>query len=190
MGVHRLVPHHPLAVDGRQLNGSLVDHLLGRAAVILTTVLSIVFVATLTMITWPRAAPTEVSPYRPGATIDTPVEWHESSAYTLVLFARSSCEACQTAAPFFRELVRTVAEKHAVVFVTSRAEHEIDTAFASGLGLDSAAVKQAVPGLRVRVTPTLVLVNRQGTIIEAWEGVGPDSNQAAIRNAILRVIAS
>ena len=36
-------------------------------------------------------------------------------------------------------------------------------------------------GLRVRATPTLVLVNREGTILHAWEGVGPD-RQAADRS--------
>jgi thioredoxin-related protein len=42
----------------------------------------------------------------------------------------------------------------------------------------------ATPGLRVRATPTLVLVDRQGRIVDAWEGAGKIDTRLAIRAAI------
>ena len=59
-----------------------------------------------------------------------------------------------------------------------------DTAFAKSLGITSDRIVVAGPGLRVRATPTLVLVNQNGTVIEAWEGAGPPERQSAIVKAI------
>jgi hypothetical protein len=36
----------------------------------------------------------------------------------------------------------------------------------------------------VRATPTILLVNRQGRILNAWEGVGKEDRQAAIFKAV------
>ncbi len=56
--------------------------------------------------------------------------------------------------------------------------------FARLMGVNDTGFKLVPAGLRVRATPTLVLVDRQGRILAAWEGVGPPEKQ----NAIARII--
>ena len=59
-----------------------------------------------------------------------------------------------------------------------------DTQFATGLGVQHDHVVAVPAGVKVRATPTVLLVNRQGTILGAWEGVGKIESQAAILAAI------
>jgi len=173
------------------------DRMLSRAAVAASVALLAVFAGTLATLAWPRltgalgATPKAPEPaYGTGGTIDTPADWHQAAPYTLVLFARASCSACQTAGPFFKGLIDETGGRSQVVLVTSAGEQDADALYARGLGLDASSIKTAGPGLRVRVTPTLVLVNRQGTILDAWEGVGPVEKQAEIRKAITTQLAS
>ena len=173
------------------------DRILNRLAVGTSIVLLVVFAATLGTLAWPRLtgalgvkpAPPEPA-YRAGATIDTPVEWYQGASHTLLLFARASCTACRAAQPFFKRLFDDVGATARVVLVTSAGEADEDARYARELGLDSHVIRTAVPGLSVRVTPTLVLVDRQGTIIQAWEGVGPADKQSEISTSLTSQLAS
>lgn len=173
------------------------DRILNRLAVGTSIVLLVVFAATLGTLAWPRlmgalgATPAAPEPaYRTGTTIDTPAEWYQGASHTLLLFARASCTACRAAQPFFKRLIDDIGATARVVLVTSAGEADEDTRYARELGLDSHAIRTAVPGLSVRVTPTLVLVDREGTIIEAWEGVGPAEKQTEITTSLTSQLAS
>jgi len=50
------------------------------------------------------------------------------------------------------------------------------------------SIKMTPPGLRVQATPTVVLVDAAGKILAAWEGVGPEKQQAVIREKILSLL--
>jgi hypothetical protein len=173
------------------------DRVIDRAAIGTSVVLLAVFAATIGMLAWPRLtravgvtpAPAEPA-YRAGSRIDTPVEWYQAAPYTLLLFERASCTACQTAQPFFKRLVDDIGATVRVVLVTSAGEADEDAQYARGLGLQAHSIRTAVPGLQVRVTPTLVLVDRQGTILNAWEGVGPADKQTEIAAALTSRLAS
>ena len=56
----------------------------------------------------------------------------------------------------------------------------LDDDFAKSLGVKDANVVNVTANLKVRATPTVLLVNRQGMILGAWEGVGKEDRQAAI----------
>ena len=87
------------------------DRLVGKTASLTNAGLVLILLVTAMMVTWPRVtnalgmrhAPDPA--YRAGQTIDTPADWYASSSYTLVVFARASCGACQTAQPFLKQLV-------------------------------------------------------------------------------------
>ena len=173
------------------------DRLIDRVAIGTSIALLAVFAATLATLAWPRMTdalggePSAPEPaYRAGAAIDTPKEWYQGAQYTLLLFARASCSACQTAQPFFKRLVNDIGATIRVVLVTSAGEADEDAYFARGLGLEANAIRTAVPGLSVRVTPTLVLVDRQGTVLDAWEGVGPVEKQSEIAQSLTTRLAS
>jgi hypothetical protein len=173
------------------------DRAINRLAIGASIALLAVFAATLATLAWPRVSnalgvePAAPEPaYRTGAAIDTPREWYQGAPYTLLLFARASCSACQNAQPFFKRLVNDIGATIRIVLVTSAGEADEDATYARGLGLEANSIRTAVPGLGVRVTPTLVLVDRQGTILDAWEGVGPADKQTAIAQAITTRLAS
>jgi peroxiredoxin len=152
--------------------------------------------ATVVAVAWPRithtlgvkpAAAREAA-YRTGQTIDVPAEWYQSSPYTVLLFARASCGACQQAQPFFKQLVAGLKGRASVVLAGSDQEREDDATYGRALGLKDPSLLVAPAGLKVRATPTLVLINQRGEILGAWEGVGPPEHQTTIAKAIDRAI--
>jgi thioredoxin-related protein len=147
--------------------------------------------ATLGYIGWPRVAaafgskPTPRPPaYAAGDTVDVPAAWYSGTDTTLILFARASCTACQNAQPFLTRMVGAMTTRGDVVMAHPGETNEEDAQFAAGLGIKSDYVKAVPAGVRVRATPTVVIVNRQGRIIGAWEGVVKEENKAAILAAI------
>jgi thiol-disulfide isomerase/thioredoxin len=167
-----------------------VDRFVGRFTKWTNAVLVSSLLATVTFVMWPGLAgaggsssPASAPAYVAGTRIDTPAAWHEASPYTLVLFAQASCGACQRAQPFLRQLVARFADRAPVVYVTPGANRDDEFAFGQSLGLPDATIRWAPVDIRARVTPTLVLVDRTGTILHAWEGV-PPADQPAIVETI------
>ena len=173
-----------------------IDRLINRAAIAASIVLLAIFGGTLGTLMWPRISgavgiqPKPQLAYESGMAIDTPAEWYQGAPYTLLLFARASCAACQSAEPFFKRLIHDIGSTVRVVLVTSAGEADEDARYARQLGLATQSIRTAVPGLKVRVTPTLVLVDRQGTIMDTWEGVGPPEKQSQISVSLTSRLAS
>jgi len=170
------------------------DRLVGKTASITNAGLVLILLVTAMMVAWPRVttalgmrhAPEPA--YRAGQTIDAPANWYASSSYTLVVFARASCGACQTAQPFLKQLVADLGSRSAVVLGTTGKETKEEAGYGQSLGLSAESVKVVPAGLRVRATPTLVLVNAQGQVLAAWEGVGPEKQQQQIAKTIQLIV--
>jgi hypothetical protein len=189
LGLHRLVQDHPLAVAGLVTPPS--DRLVRRVSIAASAGLVLVLAATLGYVAWPRmAAAVGVKPaatpppYAAGEAIDVPAAWYDRADTTLILFARASCAACDKAKPFLAQLVARVASRGDAVMAHPPGAPADDQAFARGLGFSPDRIVVVDTALKVRATPTVVLVNRQGTILGAWEGVGADDRQAAILKAV------
>ena len=191
MGMHRLVQDDPHAEH--ELMAPHTARTIERIATATSIGLGLLLTITVMTVAWPRVtsalgiertAPAPTTAYEAGTIIDTPDAWHRDAPYTLVLFARSSCGACQTASPYLKTLVGRVRAKGAVVLAGSEQARDEDAAYARGLGLTGAEFRVTPAGLRVRATPTLVLVNREGRILGTWEGVGKEDRQASITQAI------
>ena len=166
------------------------ERLVGKTASITNAGLVLILLVTAMMVAWPRVTNAlgmrrAAEPaYRAGQTIDTPADWYSSSSYTLVVFARASCGACQTAKPFLKQVVADLGSRSAIVLGTTGKEPKEELGYGQSIGLADSSVKIAPAGLRVRATPTLVLVNGQGQVLAAWEGVGPDKQQQQIKQAL------
>jgi hypothetical protein len=190
VGLHGLVQGHPLAV-GEQLVTSQSDRALSRLSVAASFGLVLMVGATAGYIGWPRVAaaigirPAVPPPaYSTGQQIDVPRDWYGSASHTLVLFARASCGACDKAQPFLKSLVSSLNGRAAAVMAHPAATVAEDAAFARGLGIADSDIRVVTADLRVRATPTLVLVNQQGAILAAWEGVGSTERQAEVLRTI------
>jgi hypothetical protein len=171
------------------------DILLRRVATVTSALLVVVVTGTALTIAWPRIAsamgarPSPPPPaYEVGQTIDVPLEWYASASRTLVLFGQASCGACQDAAPYLQELVSHLHSRTTVVVGSPGTALEDDTAWAASFGIDRASVFAVPRRLRVKVTPTLVVVNQQGQILGAWEGIGPKEKHADLTAAIDKVL--
>ena len=167
------------------------DQLVRRASVAVSAGLALMVIATAGYIVWPQIAPklgvtpaTAPAPYVAGQTVDVPATWYATAPHTLIVFARASCAACEKAQPFLKEIVGQMSGHGTVVMGHPAGAPEADKKFASGLGITHDHVIETTPGLRVRATPTLVLVDRQGRIVDAWEGAGKIDTRLAIRAAV------
>jgi len=169
------------------------DRLVRRASVAASAGLALMLVATVLYIGWPRVtsalglsskpAPRPAA-YAAGQTIDVPAAWYADAPKTLVIFARESCAACQRAQPFLASLVSKMQGHGGVLMAHAPGADADDLKFGVSLGLPADRVFITPPNLRVHATPTLVLVDAQGHILDAWEGVAKDDVQAAILKAI------
>lgn len=167
------------------------EQLVRRASIATTVGLALMLTATLGYIAWPRVAdaigvkPAAVPPvYVSGEQVDVPDAWYRDADTTLIVFARASCAACQNAQPFLTQLVGTMHGRGAALMAHPPGADKDDRQFAGRLGVADDHIVVVTAGLKVRSTPTLVLVNRQGRILGAWEGVGKETQQAAILKAV------
>ncbi len=170
------------------------DRWLRRGALALTLAIASSLTATVVVVAWPRVSramgvtpPPPEPAYRAGQPVDVPTDWIDDRDVTVVLFAQSGCGACQKAGPFFVELIKTLRDRAGFVLAThGRAEDE--RFYAKSLGVDDGSIYATPDAARVKLTPTLLVVKRDGRILHAWEGVGPEDQQKTIRDAILSAI--
>jgi thiol-disulfide isomerase/thioredoxin len=114
-----------------------------------------------------------------GQRIELPAPALASGPRTLVLFASSTCAACRKAAPFFKSLVSEAArgggvQMRVVMDTLSHADRTEALAYVATLGLDpTALVAVDLKATRITRVPTLVLVDRDGTVLSDWESPMP-----------------
>jgi hypothetical protein len=120
--------------------------------------------------------------YRVGDRIDVETSVYKASGYTLVVFAKAGCQACWAAREPLQRLRAVIeATPHASMALVTPGGSVGDLEYGKSLGLTAAHVFPASQDrVRVRIAPTLVLVDSEGTIVFAHEGVpGPAAEGAA-----------
>ena len=170
------------------------DRAIRRLSVAASFGLVLMVGATAGYVLWPRVAgaiglkpaapPLPPPAYSAGQHVDVPAVWYNTAPRTLIVFARASCAACEKAHPFLKSLVSDLNGRAVVVMAHPVKSAYEDNSFATSLGIADANVHEVTPNLRVKATPTIVLVNQQGAILAAWEGAGSPEHQAEIRKTI------
>lgn len=114
--------------------------------------------------------------YRVGERIDVPARFYEEAPHTLFVFVRSNCAACQSAKPALERIADTFRQAMTPVLVISTGARATDgIGYAAEIGVERTSVLALdVSTLRLRVVPTIVLVNRAGEVLYAAEGVPTD----------------
>jgi hypothetical protein len=124
--------------------------------------------------------------YVEGDLIDVPRNLYASTSATVLIFARSSCSVCQRAQPSFAASVRQLRTLPgvAVRLVPTGAKSDDEAAYGRAIGLSEAEITPvAVQTLRLRVVPTVVVVDRNGRIQFSAEGVLSGAQEGALRQA-------
>lgn len=128
----------------------------------------------------------EPPPYAAGDRVDIDASVYSSSPLSLILFARSTCAACQRSSDFHKQVV-AAGKTHGVptVLVTPSTDADAERVYAEGLGIGSAQVYQAPPGsIRLRAVPALMVVDSSGLIRHVWFGASDAAAQPTILAAV------
>jgi hypothetical protein len=167
---------------------------IGRVAVAISTICVLTVVVTLGVLMMPAVrlalgfSPAAPVGYALGDRLDVPSWVFDSSDHTVVVFARSSCAASQRLSSWLAEMTARVQRQTSirVVMVVGRSRLDEEHAFAAtiGLGPDRVVVVERVP--KIRVVPTVIVVNRHGRVLLTQEGA-PTSEAASVMDRILAV---
>lgn len=128
----------------------------------------------------PRAVRTSSVPPRApeqGTQLSVPgVSWGDSKQ-TVVLALSEKCRYCSESAPFYQRLARDLSNRNDIrlVAVFPR-DAGAGKKYLDDLGVPVGQVVQAsLDSLQVRGTPTLVIVDKNGTVTQSWVGkLGPE----------------
>jgi thioredoxin-related protein len=109
---------------------------------------------------------------QPGTKISLPNEDWGQSDKTLLFVLSETCIYCSESAPFYQKILSEGGAQKKVRFIAILPQSaEVSAAYLNKLGLSVDEIKQASPSsIGVRGTPTLILLSRQGTVIESWRG--------------------
>ena len=165
-----------------------VDRLLNRVAIVAVGVcLAALFTtATVLAVTYWRAGAAgslgAAPSYAAGEKIDVPGMSGRQAEHTLLIFARSTCAACQAAKSTLAEIVAAVgtADSVDVAMVTSSSapSPEAELQYASEIGIaNSQVILMDTALLRLKKVPAVALIDSRGTVLTFKEGaldIAPD----------------
>lgn len=107
-----------------------------------------------------------------GTRVSLPeVDW-AGSGHTLILALQSRCKFCTESAPFYRQLVekQSSQSKLQLIAVFSEPVNNAKTYIESlGVGIDR-IVQAPLSSIGVAGTPTILLVDSDGIVTDAWRG--------------------
>jgi hypothetical protein len=124
--------------------------------------------------------------YAPGDLVDINAEAYQASPVSLVLFARSTCPACQRSADFHTQVV-AAGRTRGIPSVLMTPSEDLDTerAYANRLGIAATDVHRVPPGsIKLRSVPALMVVDRAGLIRHVWFGAPDAAAQTTILAAV------
>lgn len=121
---------------------------------------------------------------QPGTKLSVPgVEWGKNER-TLLLVLSTTCRYCTESSPFYQRLVQEKAKKGAVGLVAVLPQSVGESQkYLNDLGVSVDDIKQAgLDAVQVRGTPTLIMADRTGTVIESWVGKLPAEAEGEVLN--------
>lgn len=137
---------------------------------------------------WPDPGrPQAPSPERikPGTRLSLPgVDWGRSKQ-TLMLVLSTNCRFCTESAPFYQRLAREKAGRPEVGLLAVLPQGVAESQkYLGEHGVVVDQVTQAAPGAAyAQATPTLILVDQSGTVLDSWVGKlpGPKEDEVLSR---------
>lgn len=129
----------------------------------------------------------EVAQVKPGTRLSLPgLDWGKSDK-TLLLVLSADCRYCTESAPFYRRLAEQRGGRQDVRLIAVLPQG-VGTArqYLGGLGVAVDEIAQATPAaLNARATPTLIVVDRTGSVVQSWVGMLPAEKEAEVVRTLL-----
>ncbi len=173
----------------------LLDHAVSIAAVTLAVCAVFALTTRDGALTNARPGPPSLSAtYRPGDSLTSVGGFSlVSDRRELLVVMRSNCRFCASSMSFYRQVAERRAEgAYRLTIVAVAPEDDADVVALldqNEFGPDR-VVKVRPDSLRVRVTPTLVLVNASGVVERIWEGALSEADEQEVLEAVLATDAS
>jgi len=123
----------------------------------------------------------------PGTKLSLPgVDWGRSRQ-TLVMVLSTNCHFCTESAPFYQKLAREKAGRDDVRLIAVLPQSvEESQKYLGEHGVSVGEVRQAPPdAVGARGTPTLIIVDGTGSVVESWVGKIPAEKEAEVLGRIL-----
>src|SRR6266568_7197690 len=109
-------------------------------------------------------------------------ESRANQSKTLILALQTGCHFCNESAPFYKRLIETIKDKNIKLVAVFPTSVEESKAHLNELGLTNLEVKSSpLENIQVSGTPTLILTNEKGEIMNFWLGkLTPDKEAEVI----------
>lgn len=143
-------------------------------------IIASVLVTAVAIHNYEATRPRSASP-KPAYLSISGTDW-KTNHRTLVLALSTSCHFCRDSAEFYKTLTteRQVTDRVHIVAVVPQATKE-GQAFLRDLGVEDIEVKHAtLHEIGVDTTPTLLLVDESGRVVDSWIGKLTAEQEAAI----------
>ena len=162
--------------------------LLANIAIIVVALLIVgVLVKRYLLPSQPAAGGIEAARVKPGTKLSlTGLDWGKSDK-TLLLVLSTNCRYCTESAPFYRRLAEQRAGRQDVrlIAVLPQSVGEAQK-YLGDLSVPVDEITQASPGATyARATPTLIVVDRTGSVVESWVGMLPAEKEAEVLRLFL-----
>lgn len=111
--------------------------------------------------------------YAAGERVDVPARVYDSTPFTVLVFTRSSCGACDRARPVVGGLVAALRDRPSVrlTMIVDENTQAVEQQYLRDVGLAEDRLAAAdFRTLRLRRVPTTLLVDREGRVLHAHEG--------------------
>jgi hypothetical protein len=130
--------------------------------------------------------PTERAGYRVGEQVDAPIPPAVGAERRVVLFGRGTCGDCVRAAGFFHDLRSSVLHHNSsFVLVTQEPRTNAGREFAQQLAMDEDDIVWTdLQQLRLKVLPTVLVIDGTGRILFVKEGPIVSLDQDVVRGNI------
>jgi len=131
-----------------------------------------------------RTAVPSKAPYARGEKFVVPAGVSlEPGQRSILLFVRSGCIYCKQSMPFYRELMGE--QKRARLIVLGTESKETLATYCASYDLSPAAIASIqMSATKFRATPTLVVVESDGTVVGAWTGELDRSRQDEVKRRL------
>ncbi|MCC7043405.1 MAG: hypothetical protein IT183_06060 [Acidobacteria bacterium] len=128
--------------------------------------------------------------YHVGERTDVPAEWLGTGG-TLLVFLRSDCAASQANAGLLAGIQSDIPSNISVVAVVPARSGDEEIAFAARAGFDRGRIRTAdFESLRLRVVPTLLLLDREGIVQLERIGTPQTTGQAELASELSRLAST
>lgn len=155
--------------------------------IVVAILLGVVFVSRYLLPAFMKPVAVESQPIKPGMKLSlTGVDWNKSDK-TLLMVLSTNCRFCTESAPFYQRLAQQKVGREDVRLIAILPQSVSEAQqYLGNYGISVDEIRQPVPGAAyAQATPTLIMVDKIGSVVESWIGKLPPEKEAEVLRRFL-----